>query len=81
MSRIEVERIPGAVTDGLLALLDQKISTFSAIEKEEAIAYIADLDSRRRAVALEARGRVLAYEEMKKIINTKIGWIYVRYKI
>ena len=71
MSRIEVERIPGAVTDGLLALLDQKISIFSTIEREEAIAYIADLDGRRRAVALEARGRVLAYEEMKKLLTLK----------
>ena len=71
MSRIEVERIPGAVTDGLLTLLDQKISTFSTIEKEEAIAYIADLDNRRRAIALEARGRVLAYEEMKKLLTLK----------
>ena len=71
MSRIEVERIPGVVTDGLFNFLDQKISTFSAIEKEEAIAYIADLDGRRRAVALEARGRVLAYEEMKKLLTLK----------
>ena len=71
MSRVEVERIPGTVTDGLFKFLNQKISTFSDIEREEAIAYIADLDGRRRAVALEARGRVLAYEEMKKLLPLK----------
>lgn len=73
MSRIEVERIPGTVTDGLFKFLDQKIAYFSDIEREEAIAYIADLDGRRRAVALEARGRVLAYEEMKKLLTLKQG--------
>ena len=64
-------KIYGRKVQTMFKFLDQKIATFSDIEKEEAIAYIADLDGRRRAVALEARGRVLAYEEMKKLLTLK----------
>ena len=71
MSRIEVERIPGSVTDSITDYLDKKIKHFRDLEVEESIAYVTDLNGARRAIVLEARGRILAYEEMKKLLTLK----------
>ena len=66
-----MERIPGSVTDSITDYLDKKIEHFRELEVGESIAYVTDLNGARRAVVLEARGRVLAYEEMKKLLTLK----------
>ena len=67
--RIEVERIPGVVTDALVTILQERIKSNEQLIASASEQFIDTLDESKRAVALESRGRVLAYKELIKLLT------------
>ena len=67
--RIEVERIPGVVADALTATLQERIKSNEQLIASASAQFIDTLDESKRAVALESRGRVLAYKEIIKLLT------------
>ena len=67
--RIEVERIPGVVTDALVATIQERIKSHEQLMMSASEQFVDTLDESKRAVALESRGRVLAYKELIRLLT------------